>query len=390
MGQLRYLTAGESHGRGGLVVVEGMPAGVPISADIINDELKRRQGGYGRGARMKIEKDAVDLYSGIRFGLSIGSPIALLVQNRDWENWEAEMTALPSELESKKKVLHPRPGHADLAGGLKYNFQADLRPVLERASARETVVRVAAGAVARQLLAVFGIQVYGHVVKIGAVANTSPYPAICELKKLAEASDLRCFDAGSSQKMKAKIDEAKGRGDSVGGVFEVIVTGLPPGLGSYVQWDRKLDGRLAQALMSIQAIKGVELGLGFQVAERFGSEVHDEIFYDNEKRSFEHRTNGAGGLEGGVTNGEWLVVRAAMKPISTLYRPLHSVDIHSKEAVKASVERSDHCAVPAACVIGENVTAFTLADAFLEKFGGDSLEEIKRNYDGYLQQLRQF
>lgn len=388
MSRLRYMTAGESHGKGGLVVIDGMPAGVPIHVEKINRELARRQRGYGRGGRMRIEKDEVEIFSGLRFGKTIGSPISLLVHNRDWENWQQEMNPLAGE--GKKKVLHPRPGHADLAGGLKYNFKDDLRPVLERASARETTVRVAAGAVARQLLDIFQVNIVGHVKKIGGVENAAPYPARDDLARQAEADEVRAFDPAASQAMKAKIDEAKTKGDSVGGVFEVIVYHLPPGLGSYVQWDRKLDGRLAQALMSIQAIKGVEIGLGFEVAERFGSQVHDEILYNDAKKQFFHRTNGAGGLEGGVTNGEPLVIRAAMKPISTLYRPLASVHIHSKEAVKASVERSDHCAVPAACVIAENVVALTLADAFLEKFAGDSLDEIFRNYQGYLQQLREF
>ncbi len=390
MTQLRYMTAGESHGRGGLVIVEGLPAGVSLSPEQINIELARRQTGYGRGGRMRIETDTVEIYSGVRFGKTIGSPIALWVPNRDWANWEDEMSAVPIGRESEKKVLHPRPGHADLPGGLKYNFQGDLRPVLERASARETAARVAAGAVGKALLSELGIAVLGHVTKIGGVENAAPYPPLCELTALSEASELRCFDAETTQRMRLKIDEAKARGDSVGGLFEIIVTRLPIGLGSYVQWDRKLDGRLAQAVMSIQAIKGVEIGLGFAVADRFGSEVHDEIAYDADQRRFSHLRNGAGGVEGGMTNGEPLVLRAAMKPISTLYRPLRSVHIHSKEPVKANVERSDHCAVPAACVIGENVVALTLSDAILEKFGGDSLDELKRNIAGYTEQVKCF
>lgn len=390
MGQLRYMTTGESHGKGGLAILEGLPSGVPVSVDWINRELFRRQQGYGRGGRMRIEKDEVEILSGVRFGRSIGSPISLWIQNRDWANWQDEMTSLPTGYESKKKVLCPRPGHADLPGGLKYNFTDDLRPVLERASARETTARVAAGAVARQFLAEFGVRIIGHVTKIGGVSISTVETNLDRLAELAEASDVRACDPVAAQAMREKINEAKARGDSVGGVFEILVVGLPIGLGSYVEWDRKLDGRLAQALMSIQAIKGVEVGLGFEVGNRFGSQVHDEIRYDSESRLFSHTRNGAGGLEGGMTNGEVLVLHAAMKPISTLYRPLQSINIETKEAVKASVERSDHCAVPAACVIGENVVALTLADAFLDKFGGDSLEEIKRNVMSYQEQIARF
>lgn len=337
---------------------------------------------------MKIETDTVEITAGIRHGVTLGSPIALWVANRDWQAWKEEMS--PEEIEntvSKKRVDSPRPGHADLNGGLKYDTR-DLRDILERASARETTVRVAAGAVVRQFLAEFGIKVVGHVTCIGGVEISSERPDWSEIGPKAEDNPVRCMDPVVSQKMMEKIDEAKKKGDTVGGIFEVAVTGLPPGLGSHVQWDRKLDGRLARAVLSIQAIKGVEFGLGFEEGRRFGSEAHDEIFYDDQNKRFYRKTNRAGGVEGGMTTGEPLLVRAVMKPISTLYTPLHSVNIDSKKDVEASVERSDSCAVPAACVIAENVVAFETACAFLEKFGGDSLKEIRRNYDGYLEQVK--
>jgi len=387
---IRYITAGESHGKGLTVILEGMPSGLNIHPDAINKQLERRQGGYGRGGRMKIETDRVDITSGVRHGLTLGSPIALWVPNKDWQAWNQEMSSEAiAGFESRKKVLCPRPGHADLSGGLKYQVR-DLRNILERASARETTVRVAVGAVCREFLARFDIRIVGHVTTIGGIAITQHRPSWTDVEKMAEDSPVRCIDPSVATHMMQKIDEAKKLGDTVGGIFELAVLGLPPGLGSHVQWDRKLDGRLAQAILSIQAIKGVEFGLGFEEGMCFGSQAHDEIFYEKGTKHFYRKTNRAGGLEGGMTTGEPLVLRGAMKPISTLYSPLHSVSIESKEDVEASVERSDTCAVPAACVIGENVIAFEIARAFLEKFGGDSMLEIERNYRGYLDQVRSY
>lgn len=386
---LRFLTAGESHGKGLTVIIEGLPAGLPILAEQINQDLARRQKGYGRGGRMKIETDTAEITAGIRHGKTLGSPVALWVNNRDFKNWQQDMDSAPNTPTAKRLVECPRPGHADLSGGLKYN-QHDLRNILERASARETTVRVAAGAVTRRLLEEFGIGITSHVTCIGGVAIGSKRPSPAEIAKRAEMSDVRCIDEEAAVAMRAKIDAAKKVGDTVGGIFEVLVTGLPPGLGSHVQWDRKLDGRLAQAILSIQAIKGVEFGMGFGEGHVLGSEAHDEIFYKKDEARFVHSTNRAGGLEGGMTNGEILVIRAVMKPISTLYRPLHSVHVRTKEDIEASVERSDTCAVPAAGVIAESVVAFTMAQAFLEKFGGDSLEEIRRAFEGYLEQIRKY
>ena len=387
---LRYLTAGESHGKGLTVILEGMPSGLSLSIDSINQQLERRQKGYGRGGRMKIETDRVEITSGVRHGVTLGSPIALWVANHDWQSWKNEMSSEPIEnFETRKLVDCPRPGHADLSGGLKYNVR-DLRNILERASARETTMRVALGAVARTFLSAFDVRIYGHVTCIGGVEISSTRPSLDEIFSLAENDPVRCIDQEISKKMMEKIDIAKKNGDTVGGIFEVMVSGLPPGIGSHVQYDRKLDGCLAQAVMSIQAIKGVEIGLGFEEGKRFGSEAHDEIFYDPTRKSFFRKTNRAGGLEGGMTTGEPLIVRGVMKPISTLYSPLHSVNIDTKADVEASVERSDTCAVPAACVIAENVVAFEAAKAFLEKFGGDSMTEIRRNYEGYLEQVRNY
>lgn len=339
---------------------------------------------------MKIETDKVEITSGVRHGVTLGSPIALWVANRDWKNWAEEMSIDAAQGKSKRKVICPRPGHADLSGGLKYNHR-DLRNVLERASARETTVRVGIGALCRRLLSEFGVKIAGHVTCIGGVETAlTALPDIEMIAQKSEADPVRCLDPTASKRMIAKIDEVKKKGDTVGGIFEVIISNLPPGLGSHVQWDSKLDGRLAQAILSIQAIKGVEFGVGFGEARRPGSEAHDEIFYDKEKNRFYRKTNRAGGLEGGMTNGEPIVLRAVMKPISTLYRPLHSVDIETKKDIEASVERSDTCAVPAASVIAENVAAFEIARAFLEKFGGDSLSEVRRNYEGYLEQTRQY
>lgn len=387
---LRYITAGESHGKGLTLVLEGMPAGVPISLEQINFQLARRQKGYGRGGRMKIETDTAEVTAGIRHGVSLGSPISIWVQNTDFRSWQNEMS--PETIDnfiSKKLVDCPRPGHADLTGGLKYN-QRDLRNILERASARETTVRVALGGITSQFLAHFGIKIGGCVTVLGGVKAADQNLPLDELIAKAEADEMRCVDPSASALMKAKVDEAKRAGNTVGGIFEVRVEGLPPGLGSHVQWDRKIDARLAQAILSIQAIKGVEFGKGFDLGHCFGSEAHDEIDYDRSNNKFFHRTNRAGGVEGGMTNGEPLIVRAVMKPIATLYSPLHSINIDSKKDIEASVERSDTCAVPAACVIAENVISFVLAQAFIEKFGGDSLTEIERNYKGYLDQIRAY
>ncbi len=385
---LRYLTAGESHGPMLTTILEGIPADLPLAAEEINLDLARRQRGYGRGGRMRIEKDEANIVGGVRHGLSIGGPIAILIANRDWENWKLTMDPKPAgwEADSKDPVTRPRPGHADLAGALKYS-QTDIRNVLERASARETAARVAVGAVCKRLLGEFGIEVLSHVTAIGGIEAKIDGLSFAEIRERAEVSEVRCADPQASEAMMRKIDEARKRGTTLGGVFEVMALNLPVGLGSYVHWDRKLDGRLAQAVMSIQAIKGVEIGLGFEGARRFGFETHDEIFYEDGR--FVRMTNRAGGLEGGMSNGEPIVVRGAMKPISTQYAPLASVDLITKEPFKASIERSDICSVPAAGVIGEAAVAFEIARAFREKFGGDSLEEIRRNFQGYLTSLRE-
>ncbi len=387
-GGLRFLTAGESHGEALVAVVDGVPAGLPLAEAEINEDLARRQRGYGRGGRMKIERDQVRILSGVRWGTTLGSPITLQIANRDWENWKATMAVgTPDPGAAQKQVTRPRPGHADLAGAMKYGHQ-DIRNVLERSSARETTARVAVAGIARALLGEFGITILSHVTEIGParIAADSDMPWE-ELRRRAEASAVRCADPTAEAAMIAAIDDAKTKGDTLGGVFEVVALGCPVGLGSYVQWDRRLDGRLAQALCSIQAIKGCELGLGFETARRPGSTVHDEILFDTES-GFRRRTNNAGGLEGGVTNGQPVVARAAMKPLSTLRTPLRSVDLATKEPVEAVVERSDVCAVPAAGIVGEAMMALVLADAFLEKFGGDSLREIRRNYDAYLDTLK--
>ncbi|MBI5682995.1 MAG: chorismate synthase [Deltaproteobacteria bacterium] len=411
---LRYLTAGESHGKALVAVLEGMPSNLLLTDSDINRELARRQIGYGRGGRMAIEKDAVEIISGVRFGRTIGSPIAMLIENKDWENWKDVMRAEGGgrRAESEQIITRPRPGHADLAGALKYEHE-DIRNILERSSARETAARVAAGAVCKRFLGEVGIKIMSWVVGIAGVrcqvsgVRKKLKPEIWNLEPIfehAEASDVRCPDKKTSEKMRKAIDSARKNWDSVGGVFEVVVTGVPPGLGSHVQWDRKLDARLAFALMSIQAIKGVEICIGFDAAQRFGSEVHDEIYYKGQgargKRQegefwpinprFFRKTNNAGGIEGGMSNGEAIILRAVMKPIPTLYKPLKSVDIKTKKPFEASVERSDICAVPAASVIGEAVTAFEIANVFLEKFGGDSITEVMRNYKGYLEYLRTY
>lgn len=385
-----FLSAGESHGKGLLAIIEGMPAGLKIDLAAINKDLSARQGGFGRGGRMKIEKDRVEFLSGLRDGVTLGSPIGFWIPNKDWQNWQEVMD--PISCEAKKcaqmEVICPRPGHADLSGGLKYDHQ-DLRNVLERSSARETAIRVAIGAIAKLLLAEFGIRVVSFVTQIGKVRSEADYLAFEFQEELLENSSLRCLDKEIEPKMIEEIRKAKEKGDTTGGAFMVVATGLPPGLGSYCQADRRLDGRLAQALMSIPAIKGVEIGLGFGAAKESGSQVHDQIYYSKE-RGFYRKTNNAGGLEGGVTNGMPLVIKAAMKPIPTLKKPLNSVNIRTKEATLASFERSDTCAVPAASVVGQAVVAIELARAFLEKFGLDSLREIKRNFKGYCEQIKDY
>jgi chorismate synthase len=385
-GMLRYLTAGESHGELLMGIIEGMPSGLLIRVTDIDRDLARRQVGYGRGGRMKIEKDSVKIYTGVRWGRTLGSPIGLTIRNKDWENWRDKMSPDPMFLNSADPITRPRPGHADLPGALKYGT-TDIRNILERSSARETAMRVAVGSVAKRLLEEFGIEVISHVVSIGGVFAKVPKVSNQEIKKRAEASELRCSDHEAEKRMMKKIDEARAAGDSLGGVFELIITGVPIGLGSHVHWDRKLDGRLASALMSIQAIKGVEVGAGFGVANKPGSQVHDEIFW-SKKEGFYRRTNMAGGIEGGMSNGQDIVLRAAMKPIPTLYKPLRSVDMTTKKPFKASIERSDACAVPAAGVVAEAAAAFELASAMIEKFGGDGIDEMKRNYHGYGKHLK--
>jgi len=383
---LRYLTAGESHGELLMGIIEGIPSGLLIRVTDIDRDLARRQVGYGRGGRMKIEKDSVKIYTGVRWGRTLGSPVGLMIRNKDWENWRDKMSPDPMFLNTAEPVTRPRPGHADLAGALKYGA-TDIRNILERSSARETAMRVAVGSVAKRLLAEFGIEVVSHVLSIGGVFAKVPKGSFQEIRKRAEASELRCADHDAEKRMMKKIDEAMAAGDTLGGVFELIITGAPVGLGSHVHWDRKLDGRLASALMSIQAIKGVEVGAGFGVAYKPGSQVHDEILWSR-KEGFYRKTNMAGGIEGGMSNGEAIVLRAAMKPIPTLYKPLRSVDMASKKPFKASIERSDACAVPAAGVVAEAAAAFELATAMIEKFGGDSIEEMKRNYNGYDKNLK--
>lgn len=373
---LRYLTAGESHGPALTAIVEGLPAGLPVDAGYINNQLARRQAGYGRGGRMQIEKDQVTILSGVRNGLTLGSPVTLQIENRDWFNWRPYMDADQADVNTRK-ITVPRPGHGDLAGSIKYGHQ-DLRNVLERASARETAARVAACTLGRRLIEYFGMRVVGHVIRIGSVTAQR-----CDLEEIPERvknSELLCADPEAEEKMKEEIDRARKTGDTLGGVFEIIVTGVPVGLGSYVHWDRKLDGRLAGAVMSIQAIKGVEIGLGFESASRFGSEVHDEILKG--EAGLIRGSNNAGGIEAGVSNGEPIVIRAAMKPIATLYNPIRSVDLSTGEEKPATVERSDICAVPAATVVAEAVVAFEIARAFLEKFGGDSISEIEARMKG--------
>ena len=382
------MTAGESHGPELTALVEGIPAGLRLLAEQVDADLARRQRGYGRGGRMKIETDRVELTAGVRGGETLGSPIALRVVNRDHASWQGRMGPAPFDA-PPEPLTRARPGHADLAGGLKYD-RHDLRDVLERASARETAARVAVGAVCKALLGAVGVEVFAHVVSIGSVAASLEGLDLATLRARSAAADLRCADPAAEAAMRDAIHTASHAGDTLGGVFEVVATGVPVGLGSHVQWDRKLDGRLAQALMSIQAIKGVEIGLGFEAARRPGSRVHDAIAWSDEARTFTRATNGAGGLEGGITNGEPVVCRAAMKPIATLKRALGSVDVVTKQAHDAAFERSDVCAVAAASVVGEAMVAIVLADALLEKFGGDSMVELERHVRGYRDQLERY
>jgi chorismate synthase len=378
----RFLTGGESHGPALSAILEGLPAGMTLDLEAINHQLRRRQGGYGRGARQQIETDTVEFVSGIRFGRTMGSPITLLVRNRDWENWRERMSIEPLEGEPPP-IVEARPGHADYAGMLKYATN-DLRPILERSSARNTATLVATGAICRSLLAQIGIHVQSHVAVLGGIEANLPEPRdYKKIEEVSEASVVRCADPEAEAQMIKIIDEAGERGDTLGGVFEVVATGCPPGLGSHIAWDRRLDSRLAGAMMGIQAIKGVEIGMGFGVGYRPGSQVHDEIFHDPDT-GFRRSTNNAGGLEGGMTNGEPVVVRAAMKPLSTLKSPLRSVNMDTMAAVSAHFERSDVCALPAAGVIGEAMVAIVLAEAVLEKFGGDSMDELCRNHRAYI------
>ncbi len=382
---LRYLTAGESHGPALTAIVEGLPSNIELCEEDINRHLARRQLGHGRGGRMAIEKDQVRFLSGVRWGKTLGSPLTLSIVNRDWENWEKKMSPRAEDRVEGIAIVHPRPGHADLTGMIKYRHD-DARNVLERSSARETAMRVAVGALCMKFLNALGIEVCGYVTEIcGVAAGTEPTD-YRERFARAENSSCRTFDADAEQAMIAAIDEAKAAGDSLGGVVEVVVLGAPVGLGSYVHWDRRLDGRLAAAVMSIQAFKGVEIGLGFEAARRPGSQVHDEIAYDD--GAFYRKSNRAGGLEGGMTNGEAIIVRGAMKPIPTLYTPLETVDTRTKQPFKATVERSDVCAVPAAAVVAEAAVAITLVEALLEKFGGDSLEEIQAHLEGHCRHVQ--
>jgi len=389
---LRFYTAGESHGQALLSFLSGLPAGLPMDLEFINRELHRRQLGYGRGGRQKIEKDHADIFAGVRHGQTIGAPIALRIENRDWANWEKILAVAdyPEDDSTAKKLLAPRPGHADLAGSQKFNFH-DARYILERASARETAARVAAGALAKQLLRAFSIEIASHTIQVGhtRIERSPSWEEILTISNDLE-SPLRCVDSAAQDKMKAEVDAVLKAGDTVGGVFEIVAHNVPVGLGSHAQWDEKLDGRLAQAVMSVQAVKGVEIGAGILAAGSFGSEVQDEISYDKSAHKFSRSSNRAGGLEGGITNGEDVIARGYLKPISTLRRALKTADMVSKEPVQAAYERSDWCVVPAGGVAGEAMVALVLADAFLQKFGGDSLTETRRNFEGYARQIHDF
>ncbi|HUS12654.1 MAG TPA: chorismate synthase [Pyrinomonadaceae bacterium] len=385
----RFTTAGESHGRALVAIVEGLPAGLPVDVALINHELQRRQLGYGRGGRMKIEQDQAEIVSGVRHGLTLGSPVALMIQNKDWANWTDVMAVEPREVASEKsrRLKRPRPGHADLAGGQKFEAR-DLRNILERASARETAARVACGALAKQLLASFGAEVRSHVIQLGGIPDRPLQLQWHEIAAIPDEAPLHCAHGELQQQMIELIDAKREAGDTLGGIFEVVARGVMPGLGSHTAWDLKLDGKLAQAFMSIPAVKAVSIGAGSEASALPGSEVHDEIAYNNETKNFIRETNRAGGLEGGITNGEEIRIRGHLKPLSTLRRPLRSVDIDTKQEESAAFERSDITAVPAAGVIGEAMMALVLAEAMREKFGGDSLGEMKRNFEGYREQLR--
>jgi chorismate synthase len=388
---LRFYTAGESHGQALLAFVSGLPAQLPIDVDFINQELHRRQLGYGRGGRQKIEKDRAEIFAGVRHGKTIGAPVALRIENRDWSNWEKILPVEASEDDpGTKKLVAPRPGHADLAGSQKFNYH-DARYILERASARETAARVAAGAFAKLFLRELGAEIASHTIQVGHIKldRAATWEQIRNISGNLE-SPLRCVDPATEEKMKAEVDAALKAGDTVGGIFEVVAHNIPVGLGSHAQWDEKLDGKLAQAVMSIQAVKGVEIGAGVTAAGSYGSEVQDEISYDKSARRFRRSSNRAGGLEGGITNGEDVIVRGYLKPISTLRRALGTADMVTKEPVQAAYERSDWCVVPAAGVAGEAMVALVLADAFLQKFGGDSLAETRRNFDNYARQIDEF
>src|SRR5277367_1375979 len=389
---LRFYTAGESHGQALLAFISGLPASLPVSVDFINHELHRRQLGYGRGGRQKIEKDRAEIFAGVRRGETIGAPIALRIENRDWANWEKILPVEASQIAAgeERRLVAPRPGHADLAGSQKFNFH-DARYVLERASARETAARVAAGAIAKQLLRELGTEIASHTVQVGHVRleRAASWDEIQQTTADID-SPLRCVDAVVQDRMKAEVDAANKAGDTVGGIFEVVAHPVPVGLGSHAQWDEKLDGRLAQAVMSIQAVKGMEIGGGIAAAGSNGSEVQDEISYDKAAKKFRRSSNRAGGLEGGITNGEDVVVRGYLKPISTLRKPLGTADMVTKEPIQAAYERSDWCVVPAAGVAAEAMVALVLADAFLQKFGGDSLAEMRRNFDNYARQIAAF
>ena len=394
---LRFSTAGESHGEALVALVSGLPAGVPVDQAVLDRELWRRQQGFGRGGRMRIERDSAHILSGVRHGKTIGSPVAMTLANNDWKNWEEILPVEAGDAEKHKAVKSPRPGHADLAGSLKYNFP-DARYVLERASARESAARVACGALAKMLLAEFGVGVGSHVIRVGAqeLGRAAGWSEIVEANAKSEIF-LNCVDPEAEARMKSEVDKALRTGDTIGGVFEVVVHGLPPGVGTHVNWDERLDGLLAQAVMSLQAVKAVEIGRGVTAASALGSTVHDAIGYENEPEDggpkytkFSRESNNAGGLEGGISNGEDVVVRGYLKPISTLRRPLGSVSFETREPVKAAYERSDVCVVPAAGVAAEAMVALTVARVMIDKFGGDSLHEMQRNFAGYRDQIRQF
>lgn len=390
---MRYLTAGESHGPQLTTILEGIPAGMPLLAEDINEELGRRQKGHGRGRRMQIETDTAEIMSGVRHGYTLGSPIALVVENNDWKHWTQIMGQAPiddeEENEMKRQITRPRPGHADLNGAIKYGHR-DMRNVLERSSARETTVRVAAGAVAKKLLSLLGIQIASHVIEIGSIkASETQYASISELSEKTENSPVRCIDPVAEKEMMNAIDEAKQNGDSIGGVVEVIVEGMPSGIGSYVHYDRKLDAKIAGAIVGINAFKGVEIGIGFEAARKPGSEVHDEIIWD-ETKGYSRKTNRLGGFEGGMTTGMPIVVRGVMKPIPTLYKPLQSIDIETKEPFAASIERSDSCAVPAAAVVAESAVAWELAKAIVEEFHSDRFDSLAEQVREYREYARKF